>query len=337
MESTDLSTYSPEQIAQLVVNWPSSEIAKYILQLSPEQLEAAGKNLSLPQALALLDYTADADPQFHWKLSPLLVGMPHPLFSQLLLASSPHQLEILKLEAVTEPIQHQLTLQTHEITHQLPHVQDLLDQIAAEIVLIPITGSKDPSLLKKQLKAQADWYESTLNMIIKVLALAWNSNRPDLIDKLSHAKEWYQRTLTHTIGQPKTPFGEAKGLFSKLEEALGAIYGGQEGDSIESADDDEPALEGLSRFSLWYLKDYHQVGLLPQIADPKELDLDPATHTEQERLKYREKLLDEVRQNLNALGLQTIKDLKQAGIYSLEALLEHIGKTTSPEKPPKER
>lgn len=318
----DFATYSPEQIAQLVLEWSPSEITRHLVHLSDSQLEAAGKNLSQAQVYAILDYAAEADPQFHWKLSPLLVGMPHTLFSQLLLAASPQQLEILKLEAITEPVQHQLTMLTHEITHPLPHVLDQLDHLAADIALLPVAASKDPAVLKRQLKEQAHWHKSTLEMINKILTLAWNSNRPDLIDKLSHAKEWCQRTLSHTIGQPKTPFGQASGLFAKLDENLAAVFSPG---AIDAADDDEPAIEGLSKFSLWYLKDYHQIGLLPQIRDPDALDLDPATHSEQERLQHREKLLEAVQQNLAKMGLATVKDLKQAGIFSAEDLKAHIG------------
>ncbi|MCE5319326.1 MAG: hypothetical protein LLG04_18420, partial [Parachlamydia sp.] len=312
-------------IAQMMLQWTPEELTAHVVHLSPPQLEAAGRNLTLAQIYALLDYAAEGDPQFHWKLSPLLVGMPHGLFAQLLLAASPHQLEVLKLEAVTEPVQHQLTLVTHEVTHQLPQVVDRLDQVSVDISLLPIGSQvKDPVLLKRQLKELATWHESTIQMISKVLALAWNSNRPDLIDKLSHAKEWCQKLIA-TIGKPKTPFGEAQGLYARLDENLEAVYGSPSlPSSIEAADDDEPAIEGLTKLSFWYLMDYYQIGLLPEISDPALLDLDPATHSEQERLHHREQLMEAVRNNLTKMGLSSVKDLKQAGIYSREALQAYI-------------
>lgn len=323
----EFSTCSPEQIAQMVLEWSTEEVASKLAQLTPQQLEAAGKNLSLTQSFALLDYAADADPQFHWKLSPLLVGMPHTLFSQILLAASPRQLNVLKMEAMTEPVQHHLTLLTHEVTHQLPQVIIQLDKVSTEISLIPISSpeSVDLNELKRQLRAQVQWYDAALKLINKVLILAWNTNRTDLIDKLSHAKEWCQRNLYTTVGQPTTPFGKASGLFAKLEENLAAVFGNPNSlTDFEAADDDEPAIEGLSKFSLWYLHDYQQIGLLPTLADPLLLDLDPAKHSEQERLQYREKLMDEVRQNLAKIGLETVKDLKAQGIISTDALRAYI-------------
>lgn len=325
MDTPAISSSTPEQIAQKVLEWSPAELTAHIAELSASQLEAAGKNLTLAQAYALLDYAAESDPQFHWKLSPLLVGLPHALFAQLLLSASPHQLEILKLEAVTEPVQHQLTLVTHEITHQLPHVVNQLDQVSVDISLLPIGAQvKDPNLLRRQLKEMAAWHESTIQMISKVLVLAWNTNRPDLIDKLSHAKEWCQKLIA-TIGKPKTPFGEALGLFARLEESLEAVYGHPSlPGTIEASDDDEPAIEGLTKLSFWYLKDYHQIGLLPGISDQALLDLDPASHSEQERLHHREQLMEAVKDNLAKMGLSTVQDLKKAGIFSREALQAYI-------------
>jgi hypothetical protein len=306
MEITDFSSYTPEQMVAVLKEGTAAE------------LEAAGKTLNLQQLYAILDYAAKAHPEVHWKLSPLFVGLPHPLFSQLLLAASPHQLEVLKLEAMTEPLQHHLTLISHEVDHVISQNLDLLDKIATEISLLTIEG-KEPRPLKRELKSQLETYHEALNLINKALVLTWNSNRADLIDKLSHAKEQCQRALIHTIGQPKTAFGEAKGLFAQLEESLAAIYGNPS--EIESADDEEPALEGLAKLSLWYLHDYQEVGLLPST---RKLDLDPASHTEQERLAYREKLMGEVQENLTKLGLVTVRDLKKAGIYKLEQLKRYI-------------
>lgn len=325
MDTPAISTSTPEQIAQKVLAWSPEELIANVAALSAAQLEAAGRNLSLAQAYALLDYAAESDPQFHWKLSPILVGLPQGLFSQILMAASPRQLEILKLEAVTEPVQHQMTLITHEITHQLPQVVDQLDQVSVDISLLPIGAQvKDPSLLRKQLKEMAAWHESTVQMISKVLVLAWNSNRPDLIDKLSHAKEWCQKLIA-AIGKPLTPFGEAQGLFARLEENLQAVYNHPSASgTIEASDDDEPAIEGLTKLSFWYLKDYHQVGLLPAISDAALLDLDPASHSEQERLDHRERLMQAVTNNLAKIGLSTVLDLKKAGIFSREALQAYI-------------
>src|SRR5262249_54111258 len=146
-------------------------------------------------------------------------------------------------------------------------------EISTQIVMIPISAKvSDPSHLRRQLKAQSAGYESLLLLINKVLSLAWNAKRLDLIDKMSHAKEQCQKALSHSIGQPKTAFNEAAGLFARIDLALERFYDNPD-NAVENAEDDEPALEGLARFSLWYLKDYFELGLLPHIAEPSHLDL----------------------------------------------------------------
>ena len=70
---------------------------------SREQLEAAGHSLSLAQALELLGH-----PQEIHKLPQILVGMPLSRFIELIASASDKQLEILKQESVSEPVQHHL-------------------------------------------------------------------------------------------------------------------------------------------------------------------------------------------------------------------------------------
>ena len=88
--------------------------------------------------------------------------------------------------------------------------------------------------------------------------------------------------------------------------------------------DDEPAVEGLVKFSVWYLKDYWELGLLPGVEKQADLDIDMEKHTEAERAEYREKLFTLARDTLDQVGLSTVGDLKNAFIFSKQTLQEYI-------------
>jgi len=99
---------------------------------------------------------------------------------------------------------------------------------------------------------------ATLN---KALQLAWNSNRVDLIEKLSTAKETCQKFVISIIGHPRHAVNPPTGLYARLEARLNAVFGNpSDPNDIEAAGNDEPAMEALVKFSIWYLKDYWDLG-----------------------------------------------------------------------------
>ena len=83
-------------------------------------------------------------------------------------------------------------------------------------------------------------------------------------------------------------------------------------ETIEALHDEDPACDALVKFSVWYLQDYFELGLLPEVTNEAELDRDPQ--------RYREL----ARQRLHRLGLKTVGDLKRAGIFSRATLAEHV-------------
>jgi hypothetical protein len=89
--------------------------------------------------------------------------------------------------------------------------------------------------------------------------------------------------------------------------------------------DNTPALEALVKFNVWYIKDYREVGLLPQL-DATHI---PTLFPEQEDLKHREQLFKIAESNLEKIGLHTLADLKTERIYSKKALIEYIKKRKS--------
>jgi hypothetical protein len=215
------------------------------------QLEVVGQELTLSQALILLDFTHKNDPSLHWKFSPMLVGMPHELFSNLLLSASSQQMEVLKQEVVAEPIQLRLTIFLHDIQRHLVRLVDSIVLLEQTIGATDLTHLGDVELadLSKEIPSLRRSYQTLAKKIQKGLTLAWNSNRTNLVEKFSLANEHCNKL--HALIE--------EGVVSKLESKLLSIYGSPENPTDnEALEDDDPALEALAKLSIWYLKDYFE-------------------------------------------------------------------------------
>ena len=91
--------------------------------------------------------------------------------------------------------------------------------------------------------------------------------------------------------------------------------------------DSDAAIEGLTRLSVWYLKDYWELGLLPSIDVPAKLNLDPHRFSEEECKQYHQHLLTLVQDLLNKLNIGTVGALKKARIYSKPLLKAYIARS----------
>lgn len=286
----------------------------------PSRLEAIGKGLSLNQFLKILSSISEHILPLE-KLSPLLVGLSPLLFQQVLMNLDSKQLKILQQESSAEPLQHQLTLCMHAYEQfYLKSEQAILKEqkTIEEINVSKLTYSilfqieKDIQTLKTSL-------EEVLIAIDQSLAITWTSNRLDLIQHFNQLKDHFHYQLHQQIGSPFSANHASTGLYKILEEKLSAVFG-------SSVKDNDAAIEGLTQFSIWYLNDYWDIGLLPAIKNSNELELDSAKHNEKERLQHREALLSQVQQNLYKLHLRQVGDLKKSKIFSKDMLKEFISK-----------
>lgn len=359
MDTLDFSQLSPAETAHRILGLAPEQIQSSIPQLSIDQvqaifavldqnhtdawslklraalagvtdypkLEAAGKSLNVAQALDLLDYIANsAHPEF-WKLSPLFVGMPHAIFKSALVAATPKQHQVMKHEVIHEPVQHQMTVLCHELVHQLPTATEQVTLLESMIDGLEIKdmGYKELKTIRNAIEQMANFAHESLTLISKVLGLAWNTNRTDLIEKLSQAKELSQKYFGTAIGAPRTATTPATGLFAKLDNRLQIAFGNpSDPHDIETAENDEPALEALVKFSVWYPVDYWDIGLLPTIVDPELFQHIDKDLSEDKAQKKHEELYAHVRRNLEKMGLNTVGDLKEAGIFSRKSLEEFI-------------
>jgi hypothetical protein len=291
------------------------------------QLEAAANRLSVDQVVELIDKTLQVEDKHHWKLSPLLIAISFEVFLQLLSQATDKQLQVLQHEGVTEPVQHQLTALSHELSHQIESIEKEIDLFYQEIENIDLEEIRREEVLeiKHKIGLYSEFFEKTFQTASRALRIAWNTNRLDLIESLNKIKDSCQKYNIYGIGVPKTKDSLSTGMYKKLDDKLLGIFG----DPADTHDrdalrDEEPAIEGLVKFSVWYLRDYWDLGLLPEVKNPDNLDLDLAKHSEAERTRFREDLFAKVQANLEKIGLTTVADLKDAYIFSKKTLQEYI-------------
>jgi len=285
----------------------------------PLRLEAIGKGLSLHQFLNLLDSISMQELPSE-RFSPLLVGFTPDLFQQALNRITPKQLLVLKQESFTEPLQHQITLCMHAC-EKLCHEKEVeilnIYQMIEAIVNEDLTYST-LAQIEKVLTDSKKSYEELLNIIDQALAITWTTNRLDLITHFNQLKEQIHHQLHQKIGSSTSLDQHANGLYENLETKLYSIFG-------SSLQDSDGAIEGLAKFSIWYLPNYWEIGLLPNIAGSEKLELD-ASCGEKERISHRQALFNQVQENLNKLHLYQVSDLKKFQIFSKGMAKEFIRK-----------
>ena len=286
-----------------------------------QQLEALGSRLAPQEILEILNELI-ADTSQKWKLLPLMIKMQPHTFSKLLEYSHDGHIELFKEESLTEPIQHQLLIFSHLFENHLSQLQKKkleLSNVISALKSQPIT-LQDVRVIKKNLQILSQEYESALAILSKGLIIVWNSNRIDLIDRLSKLKDQFHTELATQIGGVSD--GQMTGLFLQLEQALHAVYGDpHDSQDLEALEDTDPAIEAFPKFGIWFLEDYQDVGLIEP--DTQELSHLNETYVEEQLLLKGEKLL-------RGQGIQTIKDLKDKQIFSREMLKEFLKKKVSP-------
>ncbi len=337
---------TPKQLENFAATFSNDQLQATIIRLTPDndphwqgkmramvqgvaqrsQLESIGRVLNVKQLLELLDAAADSDVAWQDKLQFILVGLPQNVFEASLDGITDRQLRALKAVGSTESLQHHLTLLVHELARKAEQTAVGLEGLERQIEVYNVhtVHQKDIDTFLQRIEEALDFFLHGLSLLDTSLGLAWNTNREDLIDRFTQLKENWLRYLQFVIGRPGTSETPSSALYAKLDRHLNAIYGDPsnpvEHDVLEDSD---PALEALTALSLWVLQDYWGVGLLPGITHVEDLDLD-STHTDAERILYREKLMLVAQENLNILGLATVGDLKKARIYSRNMLSRYI-------------
>ena len=291
------------------------------------ELETVGSVLTIHQFAVLINSCLKIEDKHHWKLSALLVGMENKTFSTILDELTECHLQVFKDEGVTEPVQHHLTTLTHEMEREIEKgekgidgLYERVDQFKTEEISL-----SDIREVIREIEIYQIFFDKLFVKSNKALAIAWNTKRLDIIESLNRVKDACHKFVLYGLGIPSVGQEMPSGLYQLIEEKLFEVYGNcMDPNDSEAVRDSEPAVEGLVKLSVWYLRDYWDIGLLPDVKDKNSLDLDLDKYSETERVKYREELFSKAQNNLAALGLTLVRDLKDNFIFSKKTLQQYI-------------
>ncbi len=279
---------------------------KITLLSTPKQLELFGKTFNASELFDLLTLIQHDKTAINGKLNPILAGVSHEVFFQVLPELSDMETMILQQESSTIPVQHHLTALYHEKKKTLQEIETayLSLEMLIEHIEVEKTGIEDCDELLEKINGLKTTSESLLHLLNQALKLAWNSDRADLIENLSLLKETIQKYKLYFISD----------LYTEFRVKLNAVYADTDasGKTIPLLND-LPAIEALSKLSIWHLQDYFDLGLLPN-----------NTLDSLEKIENRKTLILEAKTNLEKLNLLTLEDLKKANIYSKKALQEFL-------------
>ncbi len=320
---------SPEKISDLVSAVEESLSAENVRKISAlirgmqtkEQVEAVGKVLNTHYSLALMQDVVHSAPEEHWKFSALIVGLSHRVFLNLLVSGPEAYIRLIQHEALIEPVQHHLTLFVHEAESDLNHRVEELERFEAslhEINAQQVTMDDIRATIAKIRRFDLALEGLTI-LVNRALSVAWNSNRPDLVERLSDLKESLIRTKNELIGIEE----KETGLFGKLKEELSSVFGGKSEENIHALEDGEPGVEALARLGLWEVEEYWEVGLLPKYKTKEALT---------EKLyapEGRALLLDELQESLQRFRLTTVNDFKDRYLFTKALLKDYVSLRTS--------
>lgn len=320
-----------EELSSLLSNsyQGKATMSRLIHSLSEtKELEMFGSMLSPDQMMDLL-HSIEKDPQkLLPKLGPILVGIRQPVFRRILVKLSPDKTALLKSFAASEAIQSHLTILSHELTLELEEYIKSLEWTSTEFHQFPLEDvcPKDIEKAYKAIHHLTQAGNSIKEEVERALSIAWQSNRVDLIDQLGQIKEITQRLVYDSAGSTD-PSHPLKGSLQEiLENRLFSIFAGN--NETEVLADDTPAIEAITRFSIWYLKDYWDLGLL-QNYSKKKIEHEEHHHTLEDN-PLSEQLHKEAKTQLSHLGLNTLADLKRECIFSRAALKKYISKNAVP-------
>lgn len=282
----------------------------------PLTLEKIGSTLTPQVFIAILDVLIEHSPSPS-PLSSLLTTLPPLVFLSSFAHFNQSHMELFKQESLLEPFHYHLSLFIHEIEKTLStldqEIRSLDKQILSSSNLQEETTVKT---LLYRLKELEMTISEKMTLLDKIMPLVWLTNRADFVEKISHAKESFQFVINHTIGKPPTINRKATGLYLLLNEKCSEIFTGLL--------DEDFSLEGLTRFSIWHLQDYFELGLLPFFSTKEQLESKLNDLDEKERNDYQQSLRALAQEELNQFTISTIRELKLNYIFSKEALAHHI-------------
>lgn len=283
--------------------------------------------LNVEQILEIIHFvqTARDYPSYRQKLSQLFTEISPLVFRKIIHKASDEELHFFKEEALTEVIQHHVSLLIIQIQKEFLEFCQILSKKEEFIAQMDfnLMDQKEIQDLMDSIKSFQNEAKALLELANRILTITWNTNRIDLISEIGTIKESCQRALVEIIGTIETTGEElSSGIWETLRKRINHLFSDKDcNGNLNLMKDSTPALEALIKFSIWNIQDYFEVGLLPFKNSPLSF---PFTDQEKESLKHREQLFLDAENHLNQIGLKTLLDLKKAQIYSKKALKQYI-------------
>ncbi len=314
---THISSIAPEQMLAQIPELTREQLAALITHLDQandpqerhktlaviasidktENLETVGQALSATQ---FREFLSQSHQLLEKKLPPLLVGLRQDIFETSLLSMSDKQISHLKQEALSEPVQHHIISIVHTLQQSNEVLVKELNAIEHDIDIFDPSTSTHQTIhsLQERLNHSHERCTQAIALLHQTLGIVWSIGNIELINSLNTLHNSIQRILKDVISA----------LFDLLKQKLDQVF--------EGLSDEEPVLEGLVKFSIWYLEDYRAIGLLPQVDAHEELTQAPP--------ERRNELFTQVQESLNKIGLSTVQDLKERHIFSKQILEDFV-------------
>lgn len=296
-------------------------------------IETFGRYLSAPQFVAVLEYYAETEKADRAKLYSVLIGLREEIFVAVLADLAPPALQLLQKEAGSEPVQHRLLVMCHLFSSIIDLNNFEVVQLKEKILKMDPQdiGGQDLKQMMDSIDQIAQVYKDLLAALGPALTIAWNSGRTDLVDQLSSVKESCMRSFIEHVGGKQDDWDNE--LHVMLARQLNSAYGDPDNPlDIEALHDDEQAIAVLPKLGIWYPRDYFEVGLLPHLKSIDDVALDPKIAGMEKCVEYRDHLVNSAQENIRQMGLNTVKDMREAGIFSRKSFAEYIKKKLKKKK-----
>lgn len=250
----------------------------------------------------------------------VLKGLPFEVFYDKIGELEEEEMRLMKLETSLEPLSFHLSL----FASKLKEAKEQMSFAIEQLVHLFYTQNFETLTVEKlhfyfsQIEELDRMNSIYLHKLNQGLLLVWNTLRVDLIEELSRLKEFFLKVKNRIEEKEELHFYGPEHLKTLLKEAYKNVY------QLFNENLDAPSLEGLACLSLWNVKDYIEVGLLPFFSHLEEYEHYLESASEKEKARYQENLLNYVQNHLTSKGLRTIKDLEENYIFSKELLLNYL-------------
>lgn len=290
---------------------------------TPSLLEELGRALTPTLFISFLNFVIER-PEDQKRLNPLLIGLAPEIFSISLLHLQRKHLEVLQLEGLHEPLCYLLTQFIHEGKDLKIEIEKKAELFNQSVTSVYPTDLNDRSFqsLSHQIELLRTPLIDYLERASTALAVVWHTDRIDLIEKLSTINELIQHQLTQLIGHPSFDYLAPTGLYLSLEEALSSLFS-------PPLEDDDSAIEGMTRLGIWELRDYWELGLLPSLESiPDEATSSTEGAIPDKQWGSHQELIIFVQQQLARVGIEKVKDLKKLHLFSKPLFKSYIDKNS---------